>query len=165
MAELNNDALRMIQDQTGFEVVPPADEDPTIKNLKLDKVPFWQALAWVGELLTHIRERDIRVTAGSERAADAIRTLLTERELEIFKRLASGDSNHEIGRAFSLSENTVKNHVASILAKLHLDNRIQAAVQAVRCGFSCLVGALALQALTGEGDLHPGAVIGLLLGI
>lgn len=37
-------ALRMIQDQTGFEVLPPPDEDPTLKNLKLDKVPFWQAL-------------------------------------------------------------------------------------------------------------------------
>jgi DNA-binding NarL/FixJ family response regulator len=119
----------------------------------------------VGELLAHIRDRDIRVTAGSERAADAIRTRLTERELEIFKRLASGDSNHEIGRAFSLSENTVKNHVASILAKLHLNNRIQAAVQAVRCGFCCLVGALPLQVLAGDGDLHPGALIGLLLGI
>jgi DNA-binding NarL/FixJ family response regulator len=35
-----------------------------------------------------------------------------------------------------LSENTVKNHVASILAKLRLENRIQAAVQAVRSGFS-----------------------------
>src|SRR5262245_23704684 len=37
-------ALRMIQDQTGFELVPPPDEDPTLKNLKLDKVPFWEAL-------------------------------------------------------------------------------------------------------------------------
>jgi two-component system, NarL family, response regulator LiaR len=117
----------------------------------------------VGELMAHIRERDIRVTAGSERAADAIRMLLTERELEIFKRLASGQRNHEIGHAFSLSENTVKNHVASILAKLHLDNRIQAAVQAVRCGFSCLVGVLPL-ALADEGDLLPSALVGLLLG-
>jgi DNA-binding NarL/FixJ family response regulator len=89
-----------------------------------------------GDLLDRIRERDIPVTARSEHARTAIRMILTERELEIFKRLASGESNQEIGRALSLSENTVKNHIASILAKLQLDNRIQAAVQAVRSGIS-----------------------------
>jgi DNA-binding NarL/FixJ family response regulator len=89
-----------------------------------------------GYLLDRIREREIAVSAGSEHAAAAIRALLTERELEIFERLASGKSNQEIGRELSLSENTVKNHIASILAKLKLDNRIQAAVQAVRSGIS-----------------------------
>jgi NarL family two-component system response regulator LiaR len=89
-----------------------------------------------GDLLDRIRERDIPVTARSEHAAAAIRAILTERELQIFKRLASGESNREIGRVLLLSENTVKNHVASILAKLQLDNRIQAAVQAVRSGIS-----------------------------
>lgn len=61
---------------------------------------------------------------------------LTDQELEIFKRLASGDSNHEIARKLTLSTNAVANHIASILAKLHLENRIQAAVQAVRSGIS-----------------------------
>jgi two-component system, NarL family, nitrate/nitrite response regulator NarL len=69
-------------------------------------------------------------------AAVAIRAALTDRELEIFKRLASGKSNHEIARDLSLSPNTVSNHVASILAKLHLENRIQAAADAVRSGIS-----------------------------
>ena len=89
-----------------------------------------------GGLLHRIRERDIPVTVRSEHSAAAIRAVLTERELEIFEQLASGESNHEIGHDLSLSENTVKNHVASILAKLQLDNRIQAAVQAVRSGIS-----------------------------
>jgi NarL family two-component system response regulator LiaR len=89
-----------------------------------------------GDLLDRIRERDIPVTARSEHAGAAIRAVLTERELEIFKLLASGESNQEIGRQLSLSANTVKNHIASILAKLQLDNRIQAAVQAVRSGIS-----------------------------
>jgi hypothetical protein len=48
----------------------------------------------------------------------------------------SGESNQQIGRELALSTNTVSNHIASILAKLHLDNRIQAAVQAVRAGIS-----------------------------
>jgi DNA-binding NarL/FixJ family response regulator len=89
-----------------------------------------------GRLLERIRERDIPVTASSTSAAVAIRAALTPRELEIFTRLASGESNQDIGRALSLSANTVSNHIASILAKLHLDNRIQAAVQAVRAGIS-----------------------------
>ncbi len=89
-----------------------------------------------GKLLQRIRERDIPVTTTSENAASAIRSVLTERELEIFERLASGRTNHDIAHELSLSTNTVHNHIASILAKLHLDNRIQAAVQAVRSGIS-----------------------------
>ena len=89
-----------------------------------------------GKLLERIRERDIAVTASSRSAAGAIRAVLTSRELEIFQRLASGESNAQIGQALALSGNTVSNHIASILAKLHLDNRIQAAVQAVRTGMS-----------------------------
>jgi two-component system, NarL family, response regulator LiaR len=89
-----------------------------------------------GKLLQRIRERDIPVTTTSDNAASAIRAVLTERELEIFERLASGKSNHDIAHELSLSTNTVHNHIASILAKLHLDNRIQAAVQAVRSGIS-----------------------------
>jgi DNA-binding NarL/FixJ family response regulator len=89
-----------------------------------------------GKLLQRIRERDIPLTTESDDAASAIRAALTPRELEIFTRLASGKSNHEIADELLLSTNTVSNHIASILAKLHLDNRIQAAVQAVRTGIS-----------------------------
>ena len=87
-------------------------------------------------LLERIREREIAVTATSQRAALAIRAALTVRELEIFQRLASGESNQDIALELSLSPNTISNHIASILAKLHLENRIQAAVQAVRSGIS-----------------------------
>jgi DNA-binding NarL/FixJ family response regulator len=89
-----------------------------------------------GKLLERIRERDIPVTPASADAANAIRAVLTTRELEIFSRLASGKSNQEIGSELGLSTNTIHNHVASILRKLQLDNRIQAAVEAVRSGLS-----------------------------
>ncbi len=89
-----------------------------------------------GKLLQRIRERDIPITATTHDAAGAIRAALTPRELEVFARLASGNSNHDIASELSLSTNTVANHIASILAKLQLDNRIQAAVQAVRSGIS-----------------------------
>jgi DNA-binding NarL/FixJ family response regulator len=89
-----------------------------------------------GKLLQRIRELGIPIATDSDNTANAIRAALTPRELEIFTRLASGKSNHDIAAELCLSTNTVSNHIASILAKLHLDNRIQAAVQAVRSGIS-----------------------------
>jgi DNA-binding NarL/FixJ family response regulator len=89
-----------------------------------------------GKLLDRIRALDLPIAESTDSTAVAIRAALTERELEIFTRLSSGRPNHEIARELSLSSNTVANHIASILAKLHLENRIQAAVQAVRSGIS-----------------------------
>jgi DNA-binding NarL/FixJ family response regulator len=89
-----------------------------------------------GRILEHIRGREIPLTVAGQSAAVAIRAALTVRELEILAHLAGGESNQEIARALSLSTNTVSNHIASILAKLHLHNRVQAAVQAVRAGIS-----------------------------
>ena len=102
-------------------------------------------------------------SASAPVTADEIRSALTTRELEVFKRLASGESNQQIGRAFSVSENTVRNHVASILAKLQLENRVQAAVQAVRSGLSCVAGLFMVHSLADEADL-PVAFVSQLLG-
>ena len=52
----------------------------------------------------------------------------------MLRLVAAGMENSEIARELSISEPTVKNHVSSILAKLELANRIQAAVYAVRNG-------------------------------
>jgi DNA-binding NarL/FixJ family response regulator len=57
---------------------------------------------------------------------------LSERELDVLGLLADGKANHEIAEALYISPSTVRNHVANILAKLHVDNRVQAAVRAVR---------------------------------
>jgi DNA-binding NarL/FixJ family response regulator len=59
---------------------------------------------------------------------------LTARELEVLELLARGMDNPEIARTLYLSQHTVKNHVSSILVKLQVENRIQAAVRAVRGG-------------------------------
>jgi DNA-binding NarL/FixJ family response regulator len=87
-----------------------------------------------GSLLERVREREIPVTTADHEMADEIRATLTTRELDILALLARGDSNQEIGQKLALSPNTVANHVKSILAKLQLHNRVQAAVQAVRTG-------------------------------
>jgi len=57
---------------------------------------------------------------------------LTSREREVLAELAKGRSNREIARALTVSEKTVKAHVSSVLAKLGVQDRTQAALLAVR---------------------------------
>jgi DNA-binding NarL/FixJ family response regulator len=59
---------------------------------------------------------------------------LTERETEVLRLLAQGQSNKEIARTLSIGEKTVKTHVSSILSKLNVSSRTQAALHAVRIG-------------------------------
>jgi LuxR family maltose regulon positive regulatory protein len=61
--------------------------------------------------------------SAAPKATDA----LSPRELDVLRRIAAGDSNKLIARAFDLSPHTVKRHVANILAKLGVDTRGQAA--------------------------------------
>jgi two-component system, NarL family, nitrate/nitrite response regulator NarL len=61
---------------------------------------------------------------------------LTEREVEILRLIASGKENVAIARELFISPKTVKNHVATILDKLAIENRVQAAVVAVRSGLA-----------------------------
>ncbi len=68
--------------------------------------------------------------------ASAAAQILTRRELETLQYVADGLSNKEIGRALSITEGTVKNHVHNALEKLQLENRIQAAAYVVRQGIA-----------------------------
>lgn len=61
---------------------------------------------------------------------------LTEREVDVLKLVAEGLMNKEIATVLVISENTVKIHLRNILEKLHLKNRIQAAVYAVQKGMA-----------------------------
>ncbi|TES91729.1 MAG: response regulator transcription factor [Anaerolineales bacterium] len=63
---------------------------------------------------------------------------LTEREVEVLKLVAKGRSNQEIAEELVVSERTVGAHVSNILSKLHLANRTQAALFALRTGLTDL---------------------------
>mgnify|MGYP001816645641 CR=1 FL=1 len=63
---------------------------------------------------------------------------LTHREVEILKLVAEGLTNQEIADRLVVSERTVRAHVSNILAKLHLANRTQAALYALREGIASL---------------------------
>jgi NarL family two-component system response regulator LiaR len=61
---------------------------------------------------------------------------LTEREVEVLRLIAGGLNNREIADELVISEKTVKTHVSSILSKLHLEDRTQAAIYALRHGLA-----------------------------
>jgi len=61
---------------------------------------------------------------------------LTERELEVLRLIAGGFNNREIAEKLVISTKTVKTHVSSILGKLHLEDRTQAAIYALRHGLA-----------------------------
>ena len=63
---------------------------------------------------------------------------LTEREVEVLRLVAQGQSNREIADQLIISEATVRTHVSNILSKLHLASRTQAALYALREGLASL---------------------------
>jgi DNA-binding NarL/FixJ family response regulator len=95
--------------------------------------------AAVGESLisptiaTKVLQR-LRATGGSRHDAELIRSELSARELQVLKLIANGQDNALIAAELHISPKTVKNHISNILMKLQIENRIQAAVYAVRSG-------------------------------
>jgi DNA-binding NarL/FixJ family response regulator len=75
--------------------------------------------------------RRIRTDESAEAEA-APATSLSERELQVLQLVAEGKGNHEIGKTLFIGQSTVRNHISSILMKLQVENRVQAAVRAVR---------------------------------
>jgi len=69
-----------------------------------------------------------------DQGAETIRAELSDRELDVLRLIANGKDNSEIAEALHISPKTVKNHISNILMKLQIENRIQAAVYAVRSG-------------------------------
>jgi DNA-binding NarL/FixJ family response regulator len=94
--------------------------------------------ASVGEALIspHIAAKVLqRVRASGVTADHAVgRPELSDRETEVLRLIANGKDNAEIAQELHISPKTVKNHISNILMKLQIENRIQAAVYAVRRG-------------------------------
>jgi len=63
---------------------------------------------------------------------------LTEREVEVIGLVAKGLSNQDIADQLVIAEVTVRTHVSNILSKLHLANRVQATLYALRKGLTTL---------------------------
>ncbi len=81
--------------------------------------------------LSQGRHSDIRVR---NVAGEMLTKALTDREVEILKLLASGNSNKEIARQLDVQEITIKMHASRIFSKLNVRNRVQSVSQALKAG-------------------------------
>ncbi|AKT52625.1 LuxR family transcriptional regulator [Arsenicicoccus sp. oral taxon 190] len=109
----------------------PEDLYAMLRSAARDETPVSPQL--VGRLLAELRGGGLRHTSPSPQVAEP---QLSQREMDTLKLVARGMSNREIGRALSITEGTVKNHVHNALHKLGLETRIQAAAYMVRAGYA-----------------------------
>jgi DNA-binding NarL/FixJ family response regulator len=92
--------------------------------------------ASIGEALIspHIAAKVLQRIRATGVPTDAGGPELSERETEVLRLIANGMDNAQIAEDLHISPKTVKNHISNILMKLQIENRIQAAVYAVRRG-------------------------------
>ena len=126
-------------DQHVFEAIKAGAVGYLLKDSPADELVAGIHAAARGESLLHpaVAKRVIqefqRIRAAAEDAPDLIYEL-TARETEILRLMAEGKRNREIADALFLSEKTVKNYISSILYKLQVNSRTEAALLAVKRG-------------------------------
>jgi DNA-binding NarL/FixJ family response regulator len=126
-------------DQHVFEAIKAGAVGYLLKDSPADELVAGIHAAARGESLLHpaVATRVIqefqRMRAAAEDAPDLI-CELTARETEILRLMAEGKRNREIADALFLSEKTVKNYISSILFKLQVNSRTEAALLAVKRG-------------------------------
>jgi len=108
----------------------PEDLVPALQDALLGKnVVAKELIGSLTRLVQGQNGRNATKTSSAGLLAD-----LTPREIEILRHVAEGESNKAIGRALDITDGTVKLHVKSILRKLGLRSRVEAAVLAVEHG-------------------------------
>lgn len=124
------------QDEYIFPALQAGAISYILKDVKMDELADALRRASQGEATLHPRvaSRVIQELHGANREELNPYTELTEREMEVLKLIAKGQSNSEIAESLVISVNTVKGHVSNILSKLHLADRTQAAVYAWQQG-------------------------------
>ena len=109
--------------------ISPEDLTRVINDVA--KGACWLDPAVSSHVLSYFPKPDNVALMQSTEVQDA-RAQLTERELEVLRHLVNGKSNTEIAKELIVSVHTAKAHVCSILQKLCVDDRVQAAVKAIR---------------------------------
>lgn len=130
-AELKDHRILMLSSFMQEEDVRRAFEAGILGYLSKDKNSdeLLNAIRAVGEGQQYLPPEISLLLAKSEWSAH-----LTDRELEILQWIARGRANKQIGEELTLSENTVKNHVKSILSKLNAKDRTHAVTEALKRG-------------------------------
>ena len=119
------------QDEYIFPALQAGATSYTLKDMKMENLADAIRKTSRGEASLHPRVamRVVKSMRG-EINGEIPPGCMTERELEVLKLIAQGLSNSQIAEALVISEYTVKGHVSSILSKLNLVDRTQAAVYA-----------------------------------
>lgn len=126
-------------DQHVFEAIKAGAVGYLLKDSPMDEIVEGIHAAARGESLLHpaVATRVIqefqRMRAAAENTPDLI-CELTARETEVLRLMADGKRNREIAETLFLSEKTVKNYISSILFKLQVNSRTEAALLAVKRG-------------------------------
>ena len=124
------------QDEYIFPAVRAGAISYLLKDIEPDELADAIRKAARGEAVldSRIASRIILELQGLRRDEVNPFTELSEREFDVLRLIAAGKSNAEIADSLVLGESTIKTHTSSILRKLHLDDRTQAAVYAWQRG-------------------------------
>lgn len=124
------------QDEHIFPAIRAGAISYLLKDIDPNELADAIRKAAVGEAVLHprIAARVVQELHGTRRDDTLPYADLSERELDVLKLIAAGESNANIAEALVISPKTVKRHVSNILSKLHLADRTQAAVYAWREG-------------------------------
>ena len=96
--------------------------------------PINESLLTKPKLAEHVL-RQFQDLVSMGKTMETITAPLTNREAQILKYVADGNSNKQIAKILEISEQTIKNHISSILRKLNANDRTHAAVLAIRHGW------------------------------
>ena len=111
--------------------IPPRELVQAVRDAYLGRVQLHPDVARKLMAVAAAKDQPHAVPAG-----EISEESLTAREREVLSLIAEGKNNREIAEQLVISEKTVKTHVSNILNKLHLDDRTQAAIYALRHGLT-----------------------------
>lgn len=128
------------EDEDLFSAIKAGARGYLVKNVEPDQLVKAIQLLVKGEsVITHSMASKLldefgQIAKKVDTPPDSNLKPLTQREKEVLQILAKGESNKEIANTLCISEHTVKIHLKNILRKLHMNNRIQAAIYAHQQG-------------------------------
>jgi DNA-binding NarL/FixJ family response regulator len=103
----------------------------TIRQARKGEYPINESLLTRPKVAKHV----LNQFRGLTRTMEGVAAPLTNRETQILTYIAEGNSNKEVARILSISEQTIKNHVSAILRKLNANDRAHAVALALRSGW------------------------------
>jgi DNA-binding NarL/FixJ family response regulator len=126
-----NVAAAVVAGACGYLLKDAPIDDVVVAVKAAARGESWLSPRAAGSLLERVRRTNVESGPAHEPTVD-----LSPRELEVLRLVARGLENSEIAAELGISPRTAKNHLSSILAKLGMTNRIQAAIYAVRRGLA-----------------------------